>query len=53
MIFRYFKSSLFGRVAAALLITGTLAAGDTAARPNQPLAAPDAAYLTPASCSTK
>lgn len=43
MVFRYFKSSLLGRAAAALLITGTLAAGNTAAQPNQPAAAPDAA----------
>lgn len=43
MMLRYFKSSLFGRAAATLLITGTLAAGNTAAQPNQPSAAPAAA----------
>ena len=43
MMLRYFKSSLFGRAAAVLLITGTLAAGNTAAQPNQASAAPDAA----------
>lgn len=35
MMLRYFKSSLFGRAAATLLITGALAAGNTVAQPNQ------------------
>ncbi|BBP03056.1 hypothetical protein TPL01_21620 [Sulfuriferula plumbiphila] len=43
MMLRYFKSSPLGRAAAVLLITGTLAAGNTAAQPNQPSAAPAAA----------
>lgn len=43
MMLRYFKSSLLGLAAAVLLITGTLAAGNTAAQPNQASAAPGAA----------